>query len=62
VEETRGIKIRLNHLGFEAGAPEGDVDEIARVALKRFQQRFGLEMTGQADAGTKSKLIEVYGS
>jgi peptidoglycan hydrolase-like protein with peptidoglycan-binding domain len=52
----------LNHLGFEAGAPEGDVDEIARVALKRFQQRFGLEMTGQADAGTKSKLIEVYGS
>jgi peptidoglycan hydrolase-like protein with peptidoglycan-binding domain len=62
VEETRGVKIRLNHLGFEAGAPEGDVDEIARVALKRFQQRFGLEMTGQADAGTKSKLIEVYGS
>ena len=51
VSEKRGVEARLRNLGFA-----GDYDD----ALRAFQKRFGLEVTGEADQATIDKLTELH--
>ena len=62
VDETSGIDARLSNLGYgRAGAAEdGFSDEDRREALKAFQESFELDITGEADDATRSKLRQLH--
>jgi len=60
-DETSGVDARLINLGF--GPPDAEdslCDEDRRAALAAFQEEFGLEVTGEADAQTESKLRQLH--
>jgi hypothetical protein len=62
IDETSGIDARLVNLGF---APphydsHGLSDEERVEVLKSFQERFGLDVTGEADQTTRQKLSQVH--
>ena len=52
VSETQGVESRLRNLGFHG--------ESLEEALRAFQNRFGLEETGEADQATTDKLTELH--
>jgi Putative peptidoglycan binding domain len=62
IDETSGVDARLINLGF--GPPDQDGSELSdeeRVeGIKAFQDRFGLEITGTADAATRQKLRQLH--
>ena len=61
IEETSGVDARLINLGFgpaDAEAPLSDEDRTQ--ALKAFQDRFGLDVTGELSDATKSKLRQLH--
>jgi Putative peptidoglycan binding domain len=62
VDETSGVDARLTNLGFAPLEVENhQLSNEERVqALKAFQDRFGLEVTGQADEATRQKLRELH--
>ena len=62
VEETTGVRKRLKNLGFfcQAQGP-ADAPEL-KAALKKFQERNSLEITGNVNDATRNKLKEVHGS
>ncbi len=59
VDTLRGVQQRLNNLGWECGAEDGVLGEELGEVLRRFQDRHGLSMTGEADDETCSKLMEL---
>jgi len=61
VAEISGIDARLVNLGF-GPADSGDTlsDEARSDALKAFQEKFGLDVTGEVTDATKSKLQELH--
>lgn len=61
IEETTGVKARLNNLGYACGAVDDQWDEQARAALRRFQKDNNLAETGECDQATRDKLKEAYG-
>jgi hypothetical protein len=61
VESVTGIQSRLNNLGFEAGAEDGDEGVRTRAAVRAFQRRHGLRVDGDAGPRTQEKLREIYG-
>lgn len=61
IEETTGVKARLNNLGYACGAVDDAWDEQARAALRRFQKDHGLAETGECDQATRDKLKEAHG-
>lgn len=61
VQEDAGVQGRLNNLGYECGRGDGQIDEPTRKALRRFQQRHGLEASGQITPETRVKLKDIYG-
>ena len=62
IDETSGVDARLINLGF--GPPDAESDGLsddARIeALQAFQDRFGLEVTGEVDEATRRKLKELH--
>lgn len=60
IEEIVGIQKRLNNLGYDCGEPDGELNDATRAALRKFQQRFELEETGEANDATTKKLEEVH--
>ena len=61
VNETSGVDARLVNLGY--GPPDSDgtlSPDERRAALSAFQDKFGLEVTGEASDETKDKLREVH--
>ena len=58
IDEATGVQGRLNNLGFTCEA-EG---ATLKPALRQFQEKYGLKMSGEADLETKQKLEEVHGS
>ena len=61
VDETSGVDARLTNLGFAPEVENHQLSNEERVqALKAFQDRFGLEVTGQADEATRQKLRELH--
>lgn len=62
IEEVSGQRQRLNNLGFFAGeVADAPADDALRYALRAFQAEAGLEETGEADDGTRAKLVEAHG-
>jgi N-acetylmuramoyl-L-alanine amidase len=61
VDEMSGVAARLINLGFgPADAGETLSDEDREEALKAFQDKFGLDVTGELTAATRSKLRAVH--
>ena len=60
VDEISGIQQRLNNLGFDCGSDAGELGEATKEALKKFQARHELTVTGEPDGATKSKLGELH--
>jgi N-acetylmuramoyl-L-alanine amidase len=60
VEENTGVQARLKNLGFDPGPIDGIVGPLTSGALKAFQSKFGLTVTGRADDATKNKLRQVH--
>jgi N-acetylmuramoyl-L-alanine amidase len=60
ITEISGVQKRLNNLGYLCGEPDGELDEPTRDALADFQDRFGLEPTGELDDATLKKLEEAH--
>jgi len=59
----KGAQPRLSNLGFGSGdALKGALDELTRLAVMRFQQRVGIDTSGELDDVTAAKLKERYGS
>jgi hypothetical protein len=62
IETISGVQGRLRNLGFDCGTIDGNLSPQLEAALKAFQEKHGLTVTGQADEATKNKLKEVHGS
>lgn len=60
IDELSGVQQRLNNLGFQCGSEDGEVDDQAQEAIKQFQGKYNLPVTGEVDAATKAKLAEVH--
>jgi len=58
IEYTNGVQARLKNLGFYTGSLTNQVDEATQEAIRRFQQREGLPVTGQPDAATRQALLQ----
>ncbi len=59
--DVSGLQGRLRNLGYNPGAPDGVLGPQTRAALAVFQMDEGLDMTGEPDAQTLSKLEERHG-
>lgn len=60
MDEIAGVQQRLNNLGFNGGAEDGQMNDALQAALKAFQLQRGLQPTGELDAATKAKLEEAH--
>ena len=54
-----GVQQRLNNLGYNCGGEMGKFGEKTRDALKKFQADNKLTESGEPDAATKAKLLEL---
>jgi len=62
VSTTTGVQQRLKNLGFDTGGESGKAGPRTEAALRAFQEKQGLTVTGQADATTRERLEQVHGS
>lgn len=60
--ELRGVQRRLQSLSYYEGELHGELDDLTRAGLRAFQHENDLEVTGEADGATQSKLQEIFGS
>jgi hypothetical protein len=61
LREIRGVQTRLCNLGLYGGSEDGALDAVTRAALRTFQQKRGIAVTGEADDATYAALEELYG-
>ncbi len=61
VSEVSGLKSRLANLGFYKGPIDDNLDKAAKQAIRAFQRRKGLPVTGVADEATKGQLLKIHG-
>lgn len=59
-EFVAGAQARLRNLGYFHGATGEALDDATRAALAAFQRDHGLGPTGELDAPTQAKLVEVH--
>jgi Putative peptidoglycan binding domain len=59
IDLPSGIQQRLNNLGYSCGDESGVLGERTKGALKKFQAQYKINMTGELDSATKSKLKEL---
>lgn len=62
VSEDSGVQSRLKNLGFICGKADGDMQEKTIAAIKKFQAKAGLSVTGEIDQSTKDALVQEHGS
>jgi hypothetical protein len=60
IDALSGIQGRLNNLGFDCGPVDNELGPQTRRALRKFQAKHGLEITGRPDKWTRSKLEKVH--
>jgi hypothetical protein len=60
IDEVSGVKQRLNNLGFNCGAEDGNMNEALSGALSKFQAKYNLPVTGKIDDAVRAKLKEFY--
>lgn len=59
IDLPKGVQQRLVNLGFPCDI-SGEIDESTIEAIKKFQGREQLPVTGQLDGATKAKLNELH--
>ena len=62
LSEISGVKIRLRNLGFDCGDTNENETPSLAAALKAFQEKNGLEQTGELDGATRAKLKQIHES
>ena len=62
INEIAGVQARLINLGFDCGGVNGQITDTTRSALRTFQERFGIEVTGEFDQPTLIKLQQMHDS
>lgn len=62
IGEVIGVKQRLCNLGFECGELDGEHSEELEVAVRAFQEKHGLGITGEVDQETRDAIKEQHGS
>ncbi len=60
VNSLRGVKGRLLNLGFACGPDNEEENAAFAQALQRFQEQFGLEVTGRLDEATRQRIEELH--
>lgn len=60
IEQLEGVQARLMNLAYDCSGEEGELGPKTRAALKAFQEKNGLEATGEIDDATRSKLKEAH--
>lgn len=58
--ELSGVQARLENLGFPCGGVTGEASPETEAAIRAFQERVGLEATGEADDALREKLAAYY--
>lgn len=61
VDEVTGAQARLKQLGFYAGPLDGELTPLTVAALKSFQRKHGVAVSGALDAATTSALEQKFG-
>ena len=61
ISEISGVQSRLRNLGIECGSADGVLGQRTIEALKQFQEKYGLQPTGELDEQTRGKLYEIHG-
>ncbi len=62
LDTVTGAQQRLQNLGFACGRADGTWDERCAAALREFQERYGLQESGEIDQATRDKLRDIHGS
>lgn len=60
IDESAGIQARLKNLGFDCGPIDGVIGPKTTAAIKSFQKKHELEITGTPDEITRAKLKELH--
>lgn len=61
IMELSGVKQRLINLTFDPGNVSNEETPELAVALRAFQRKHNLKVTGKPDQATRDKLVEVHG-
>jgi N-acetylmuramoyl-L-alanine amidase len=61
ITTVSGVQGRLSNLGFNPGPIDNKMGPQTRHAIGRFQNRYGLEVTGKPDEATRAKLLKIHG-
>ncbi|MGK3964571.1 peptidoglycan-binding protein [Sorangium sp. So ce118] len=61
IDEVGGVKQRLTNLTFDCGDTGDDMTPELESALRAFQEKHGLAVTGEIDQAMKDRLREVHG-
>jgi N-acetylmuramoyl-L-alanine amidase len=59
--EISGAQARLNALGYDAGDSNDASNPQFRSAIEEFQCDLGMEVSGELDATTVTRLVELHG-
>jgi N-acetylmuramoyl-L-alanine amidase len=62
ISELSGIKQRLANLGFDCGDRNEEETPGLEAMLRAFQEKHGLNVTGELDQTTRDKIQELHGS
>lgn len=62
IEDVTGVQARLKNLGFDPGEIDGALGETTVAALRGFQHKHGLAVTGAIDEPTRAKLKQLHDS
>ena len=60
IETLTGIQQRLNNLGYYCGSEDGELSPATVDALRRFQEKHELTVSGEPDGETKGKLGSLH--
>jgi len=60
ITEIKGVQTRLNNLGFNCGPVDGILGPKTRGALKAFQRRMELPVSGKIDDATRKALEDEH--
>lgn len=60
VDQIAGVRKRLENLGYRCGRSDEMTPEL-RAALREFQERNGLEVSGEIEQAFRDKLVELHG-
>lgn len=61
LDAVSGVQGRLSNLGFDCGPVDGKLGDLTRDALRDYQKKRGLKVTGEVDEATRKRLQEEHG-